>query len=366
MERSSPNTLYSIQALRALAAAWVVIYHQINAERVYGAGVSVLGGPAHFGFAGVDLFFVISGFIMATVTSGRFGKPSAAVDFLGKRVVRIYPLYWICTAAILAVLAVRPSALDPALAQKSVMESLLLLPVQGGPLLVVGWTLTYELYFYVLTAIALAAASQRTVPWLLGAWAVGLALAQLLPAQSPWAILVTSPLAFEFIAGALAGLYWRRLTVAAAWGMLAVGITWLLGACALLIDMPNHGESPSTRTLAFGPAAALIVAGLARLELADKIRVPRVAVLLGDASYSLYLTHLFVLSICGRLAASSAMTGSASGNWAFFIMSFIATCCVAMIVHRLIERPMLRLGHGAWRRLQGMPKRLGQPLTSND
>lgn len=348
MERSSPPTLLSIQALRAVAAAMVVIFHQVNAERVYGGGTTVLGGWAHLGYAGVDVFFVISGFIMATVTAGRFGSRGGAIDFLAKRAIRIYPLYWLCTAVILAVMFLRPGALDPALAEKSVLGSLLLLPLEGGPLLVVGWTLTYELYFYILTAMALAMASERRVPALVAVWATGLAVAQLVPVQGPWLSLVTSPLGFEFIAGVLAGLYWRRLSTGTAMFLLIASAIWLGIAYGLLIDSPDRGQSADVRALAFGPPGLLTVAALARLELAGKIPVPHLAVAMGNASYALYLTHVFVLSISGRIFSALGLTGSVAGNCAFFVVTLSATFLVALMVHHLVERPLMRLGGLAW------------------
>jgi len=246
----------------------------VNAENVYGGGTNILGGWAHFGYAGVDAFFVVSGFIMATVTSGRFGSLSGAIDFLAKRVIRVYPLYWLCSAVILVMLFLRPSSFDPALADKSVAASLLLLPMEGGPLLVVGWTLTYELYFYTLTAMALAMSSERRVPALLSVWAAALVAAQLVPVQGPWLSLVASPLGFEFIAGVVVGLYWRRLSVRAAVSLLVASLVWVLTACGLLAEAPDRGQSAGVRALAFGPPAVFAVAALARVELAGKLPVP--------------------------------------------------------------------------------------------
>lgn len=352
MERSSNPTLFSIQALRAAAAAMVVIFHQVNAERVYGGGTTILGGWAHLGYAGVDVFFVISGFIMATVTAGRFGSPGGAIDFLAKRAIRIYPLYWLCTAAILAVLFLRPGALDPALSDKSVLGSLLLLPLDGGPLLAVGWTLTYELYFYILTAMALAMASERRVPALVAVWATALAAAQMLPVQGPWLSLIASPLGFEFIAGVVVGLYWRRLSIGASVSLLIASLVWLLIACGLLVDTPDRGQAAGVRALAFGPPSMLIVGALARLELAGKVHVPRFLAAMGNASYALYLTHVFVLSISGRIFAGLGITGSVAGNYAFFVATFAATCVVALLVHHLVERPLMRFGGFAWTKLR--------------
>lgn len=114
------------------------MYHLVHAESVYGGGATFFGGPAHFGLGGVDVFFVISGFIIATITAGRLGSTTGALDFLGRRALRIFPLYWLCSAAIVLALIVRPDSLDASIAEKSTLHSLLLLPQEGGPMLVVG------------------------------------------------------------------------------------------------------------------------------------------------------------------------------------------------------------------------------------
>jgi peptidoglycan/LPS O-acetylase OafA/YrhL len=181
------------------------------------------------------------------------------------------------------------------------------------------------------------------VPPLLAAWAIALAGLQWVPATGPWSSLLTSPLAFEFIAGAAAGLYWRRLRPCAAALFVIVATLAMLAGCWTLMDSPNNGQAAWPRTLAFGLPAALLIAGVARLESVGKLRVPRLVVALGDASYSLYLTHLFVLSICGRVWTALGQTGSIAGNIGFLLSSFAACCIVALITHRLVERPLLRL-----------------------
>jgi exopolysaccharide production protein ExoZ len=343
-------TFQSIQALRAVASVVVVIYRLIYAEEVYGGGASVLGGPAHFGFAGVDMFFVISGFIMATITPGQFGSVNNAMRFLGRRAVRIFPLYWMCTTAILVVLLLRPTLLDPKLAEIGIFQSLLLLPQEGGPLLVVGWTLTYELYFYALTALTLATCSRSRVPLVIVGWACTLLLLQLLPAHTPWSKLLTSPLTFEFMAGAIAGLYWRKLPPPFAWAAIVAAVLWLVIAGVWLAEHPFHGQVDHIRVFAFGLPSALLLTGLARLEAEGWMQIPRIGVILGDASYSLYLTHLFVLSISGRVWTLVGATGTNLGNVAFAISTLVACCAVAILVHRFVERPVTSISNMAWLR----------------
>jgi len=326
----------------------VVIYHLVHAEHVHGRGESVLGGPAHFGFAGVDVFFVISGFIMATITAGRFGSIAGALDFLGRRALRIFPLYWLCSAVIVLALFVRPDSLDASFAEKSIVHSLLLWPQEGGPLLEVGWTLTYEMFFYAMTAIALAVSARSRIPRMIAGWAVALLVVQLLPAQAPWSKLLTSPLALEFMAGVIAALHWRRLSVSRAWLTISAGMIWMICAGICLADHPYYGQADRIRVLAFGLPSALLVTGLARLEVDGRIRPPQFAVLLGDASYSLYLTHLFVLSLSGRMWSSLGATGTTPGNIAFVISTFMACCATGLLVHKLVERPMTSFGNRVW------------------
>ncbi len=337
--------LRGIQMLRAAAALAVVIYHMVHAEDVHGGGVSVLGGPAHYGYAGVDVFFVISGFIIARITAGKFGSATFAVQFLCRRAVRIVPLYWLCTLAIAAVLTLHPNALSSKFENKSLLDSLLMIPQAGGPLLAVGWTLSYEIFFYAMAALGLAFGSRAAIHKALLGWALVLLFLQAVPAHGPWISLLTSPLSIQFIAGALVGLHWRRLPSVLAIPAIASGIAWMIAAGFLLLDAPGHGQSDGVRTLAFGLPATLLIAGLARLEADGKAVAPKVLVQLGDASYSLYLTHLFVLSLVSRLGSGLDVTGTVTGNTMLLIIMFIASWITALAVHKCVEKPLLKIGN---------------------
>lgn len=346
-----PYRFQSIQSLRAIAAIMVVVYHMVHAEVVHGGGVSLLGGPAHFGYAGVDVFFVISGFIMATVAAGNFGSTPAALNFLFRRAMRIFPLYWLCTLVVIVLLLVRPASLDAAFFEKGLVRSLLLLPQEDGPLLVVGWTLTFELFFYTMTAVALAFGSSRRASTMILAWAAVLVLVLLLatPANGPWWRLLTSPLTLEFLAGAWVGVHWRKLPDILAWPAAAIGVAWMVAASLLLSELPGYGQSDGVRVIAFGLPAALLIAGLAHMEGSGRILPKGPMVRLGDASYSLYLTHLFVLSLSGRLWSALGATGSVAGNLVFLIITLLLCLVVSVVVHRTIELPIARFSNRAWR-----------------
>ncbi len=162
----------SIQMLRGIAALMVVIFHMVQAEVVHGAGDNLLNGTlANFGYAGVDLFFVISGFVMTTIASGSYQSPRNALRFLMRRAARILPLYYIFTALIVVLLVVRPSMVSERFQFADVVASFLLLPQRQHPLLQVGWTLTYEAFFYLVMAVAIATVKENRMPYFLVAWA---------------------------------------------------------------------------------------------------------------------------------------------------------------------------------------------------
>ena len=115
--------------------------------------------------SGVDLFFVISGFVMVTITGNQFQRAGFVREFLFHRITRIYPLYWLFTLLALAVLLARPDMLKRSFEAQELVRSVLLLPQDGLPLLMVGWTLIHEMYFYIVFSLLLV--SERRVLLLL-------------------------------------------------------------------------------------------------------------------------------------------------------------------------------------------------------
>ena len=159
--------LKNIQLLRALAANGVVLAHLYVVEQKYGQGMIVLPASAQMGAMGVDLFFVISGFIMALLVRGATWR-----KFLVDRVTRIVPAYWFYTTLVLILSLLYPSFVNSSVeGQPSILRSYFLLPDSTGPLLAVGWTLIHEMYFYLACAMILFALTRwcgSFGPWLLG------------------------------------------------------------------------------------------------------------------------------------------------------------------------------------------------------
>lgn len=356
---STRARLRNVQALRAVAALAVVLAHlggTTGIEDTWLAGDYGWLRPLHLpGNAGVDLFFVISGLIMV-VTAGRMAPGvGSAGTFLYRRTTRIYPAYWAATLPVLALFLVAPQMVNSSSsAPPRILESLLLLPQPGLPLLLVGWTLTFELYFYLVFSLALLLPPRRRA-LLLGAWGVVIVtLAFAFPTTTqPWLALVSAPLSLEFLFGAVVGWLILRhrfvspVAVTVVGGAAAAAAIWWGG------DAVGGGWY---RAVVVGGLLAVFVYGVVGLEATDRLVAPRWLQALGDASYSLYLWHVLILAAMGRFLLSR-LPDNAVVHALALVFTLAVVVAGSLVAYRLIERPLLRL-------FRGREKRTGQPPTS--
>lgn len=322
--------LLGIQAARGVAALLVVLYHA--GRGVAPATGSVpLGGAFDFGHAGVDFFFVLSGFIIAYVHRADIGVPAALPRYAWRRLTRIYPVYWLVTAGVLALALLKGTLPVPLAALPS---ALLLLQEDELPL-GVAWTLVHEMFFYAVFALAILWRPLGVAAAL--AW-VALLLARLAGVRLGVPVLhfAGGPINMDFLFGIAAAeavrhvrLAWPRLlAVAGAAGFLAAGLAENAGRIA------TDGLASK---LLFGLAAAAIVLGLAAAERQGRLRVGRAAVLAGNASYSLYLLHTVVIGLTARVLAGLHLPG-------VLVMAIAAAAAVAagLLLYEVAERPVLR------------------------
>ncbi len=280
--------LQSIQALRGIAALLVAIYHVHMLEaaaivRNGGSEAPLAGGLFENGFAGVDLFFVISGFIMVWVTHALPARPAASADFLFARVTRIYPLWWaaaltmtlfiIVTGHQGLVAAAGEGTQTEGLAPGYVIASLLLIPQADFPVLSVGWTLIHEMYFYIIFALLLLV-RRSLLPFALTLWGlvvVAGSFAGLAHHEADGFIpLAVHPLTMEFIFGAAVGL---MVTSGIAWraGLIAVAAAlWFTAALGLQGPADAHALMWG-RVVGFGLPAAALIYGLAVLDVNERL-----------------------------------------------------------------------------------------------
>ncbi len=282
-EAAARRPIVTVQYLRGAACLAVVAFHVLGGS----------DGSFYVGQAGVDVFFLISGFIMWTVTARREPAP---LPFLWRRVTRIVPLYWGITLLVFARRAAAGTATGADLAY-----SLLFIPHRmsdGGsdPLLIPGWTLNYEVFFYLVFAACLAVSPARRLALaaavLAGLVAVGGAFGI---ATLPWSA-YTDPLLLEFLLGAGLGAAYGRL---ARWPGVAGAALAAAGVAGMVALQLADSRVIEWRALLFGGPAAAILAGALVLER----RTPAIGGLLGlgDASYAIYLVHVPVMSLLLRI-----------------------------------------------------------------
>jgi peptidoglycan/LPS O-acetylase OafA/YrhL len=276
--------LQTLQAARGIAANLVILSHLFSVEAKY-ASAGVLPAFSIYGVAGVDLFFVLSGFIMAAVA----GISIESIEFLWRRIVRIYPTYWLVSFAVLAVTLVAPGLVNSSITGSiSLWRSFMLVPGPTVPLLAVGWTLEYEMYFYLVFAVFLAV----RLPILVGlfAWAICLILITMAApdriAASPILRVVTDPLTAEFMIGVVIGMLWRsRRTPGAAVALVigAAGLAFSIGYLAPAVSLATSSQLDLWRVGIIGLPCAFIIYGLSGLENRHRMRLPSPIVLIGDA-----------------------------------------------------------------------------------
>jgi len=344
-----------IQALRGVAALVVVLFHFHVLERVCGPD-AILPSFMGYGRAGVDLFFVISGFIMVSIAGQAKSGVGSSFDFLVKRVIRIYPPYWVVTFGIFVVWFYSEGYFFARLVKENPnwIASLMLWPQDRYPVLLVGWTLIHEMYFYLLFALALL------VPM---AWRAGfasfLALAILgfgfAGFKSDSAVLKVAlhPLTLEFILGGIAALLRPHVT-RQFWSAIVLAVVWIAATNWLLGFTPTHEqfEKEWPRVIIFGPSCALLV--FAAADPARQFFWPRSMIALGDASYSLYLLHVPIFFLMVPLWKANSSPAPVD-NAVALVVALALAIGFSFPFFRWIEQPSLQLGRRLFPLLSARP-----------
>jgi exopolysaccharide production protein ExoZ len=335
---STRTNLQTIQTLRAIAAYMVVVHHAtiMYAERLNPGGFRWLSGAS-----GVDIFFVISGLVMGLSSEKLVERAGAAGYFLARRFERIVPLYWLMTTAKIVLLVLAPGLAVNALGTKwHVIASYLFVPSYNSrgvpePVLVAGWTLSFEMLFYLLFALALSF-HVRPVKLLfpvLGTISIVSIYTRYPGAPAIFAL--CSPLFLEFLYGVILAMilrFGRLPKPASGWLIIA-------GSFAVLLLTPWGGSSLWRAFLWGLPAAAIVMAALG-LELRLKGSIPLWILESGDASYSIYLTHGFALPLVGMLLTRLSLPHAALLTFAT-ILSLLVSAGLGEVTYRLIERPII-------------------------
>lgn len=347
--------LAGIQILRAVAAIMVVLWHLGGVSRNF-QDIDVIPPEfLMFGEAGVDLFFVISGFIICHIS---LTHPFRWQDFVRKRCLRIYPIYAFFSVLALLAWFANPTftfgAPQPTLI--SVVESLLLWPQEQYPLLFVGWSLEHEIQFYIIVGLLFTFGRPQMLPFLLaGLFSLGIVLQATFGRFWDWHLL--TPYYVEFAFGTLVYFHQQTFRKLGWFLPLLAGIALLsvTGWAVETHQMQKIFESSSAvtavsavRSLGFGVGSLLLLCSVLNANFA-KIRSPillgvfTLMVYLGDSSFTLYLSHPFIISAVGKVG--QAIHAQHFVAVLVLIAAFVAACLFSVVFYAILEKPFLAYIH---------------------
>ena len=347
---SVARTYFTVQALRLVAALLVVFHH---AAYLWNDRVAIQAAPNFQRInaqAGVDVFFVISGFVMGVTAPGLLGVRHKAWVFIWRRLVRIVPLYWLFTTLKVVQLWSGSSRSGYKIGGWwQLIASYLFISSKSPlgyplPVLSVGWTLNFEILFYVLFAVALLL--DLSLMWFLSPVLLAIACVgwfrrdMALPTET-----TINPLVLEFWYGLLIA----QLVLRGRRPGWVVGLLLFGGGMTMMLVFPQ--DLLADRAFSWGLPAAAIVWGAIALEEFVGQRLPRWTLELGNASYAVYLIHPFVVSLTWVGLLRINLRGP--GSWTLMIISALLLSTLGgEMVHRLIELPLLNWLRG--KRVRGV------------
>ncbi len=331
-----------IEVGRAIAAAAVVFYHagSMYALPKYGNAVP-WSGWGEIGKHGVDLFFIISGFIIFATHQKDFGHPERLKTYVIRRFVRIYPVYWFWTtvflfmaAAGLATAAIAKSPIDLLSAY-----SLIRLSSENPPLWV-AWTLFHEVAFYAIFSLLILHRSFGIMA--LTVWGLSIVLSSKYtgPDQPTFMTVVTDLINLEFFFGMAIAATFRRTGVKTAAGLLIIGVFSLA-----FVAYHNHAGTLPRNPLFYGVPFALLLSGMVSLEYKKRLSVPAWILAIGAATFSIYLVHGMFLSVIYRIITKIAPSSIPFSLQLIPVIAALVSIGIGYICYLIIERPAL-----AWMR----------------
>lgn len=341
----APAKLLGIEAARGAAAVLVVLYHAARHLKA-NVGFMPLSGMTQFGHAGVDFFFVLSGFIIMFVHRQDLGRPARLMNYFQRRFTRIYPFFWF--SLFVGMILALASHGGQTMSGQGMLYAMTLLPNRDD--LGVAWTLQYEILFYLVFAVGIA--NLRVGAIILAAWMLLVMYAWFAPAVATSNLLaerLASPFNVEFFLGLMAAWLVARRRNFHAGIFLGVGVLIFVGAGILENLALMDGYAPFAR-IAYGLGAMGIVIGLALPRVAGEIVVPSVLIRLGAASYSIYLMHLPCIGIVYKLLAVFGILPLLP-VWGTYLVLVFAGVTGGVLVSRVIEAPLTNAVRNLFKRV---------------
>ncbi|BAZ32372.1 acyltransferase 3 [Cylindrospermum sp. NIES-4074] len=352
--KNSRKKLNILQIFRGIAAILVLLVHG-NALFKINLKQNFIFNIFTFGFAGVDFFFVLSGFIIFYIHQNDIGKKYRFKDFIFKRFLRVYPIYWV-------ILIPRLLFAGKEINFLICLSSFTLFPYPSPPIVNVSWTLSYEIFFYLIFSLFILNGFKYLSPLIITwisliciYWSLHSVNILTIPLDNILLQFIFSGHHLEFVFGCLAAYILNKYRVRQGTLILTLGIVLFLISAIFNVYLLKTIANPHSIDINisehvvpmnrfpffyYGIPSMLIIIGAVALDLNKEIRVPNILIYLGDASYSIYLVHASVINISTNLIAKmhlEQMFQSDISKIAILLIALIAGC----IFHSYIEQPLL-------------------------
>ncbi len=342
----------TIQLLRAVAVMLVVYCHVLDGSWINSFQKHFFY-LENFGAVGVDIFFVISGFII-TVISSVYAKEKEGFYFFIRRIVRVVPLYWLCSFIIVVLDYLKTNRLH---SPYSILKTILFIPFPAdktsfiAPIIFQGWTLSFELIFYVIISIAIAVTNKKYLLVTAMFFLFFIALDFLTGYQNVYLNFLGNGIVLEFLLGVIIGIIFLSgffISKNMANIIFITGIGCLLAS--IFTGFGNiseawfvlNGTLSLPRALVWGLPAALLVGGLVMKEKAGPVNIHVFWITIGNASYSIYLTHTFFLrSLYLRFRAWHI--NKYIHDDILIIITMAIVIALGWLFYKLVEVPLLRM-----------------------
>jgi len=348
-----PSKIKQIDGLQILRAVAVLLVAWVHLDQ-WLFPLTARPLPS-FGIYGIDIFFVISGFIVSSVvlrTRQKLGVV-AMWEFLKRRLIRIFPIYWF-----FCLLEIARQLHSHQLFRQNYFAAFFLLPglrhIETPLLVDFSWTMIFEMFFYYTLALILLGTVRRAVPAAVAIFCGAVVLGGILGIRRPIWIVVCNPIVLEFAFGALLALAYRRFGQRRRLGVVllvlgavaSIGLAMFpFGAIAYGPRMVFNGDGVMLRVMTWGVAALMIVGGMVFWSPTIRSRPGRIAVVLGNSSYSAYLASAMVIEFSMRLlfkVVGGSVPFSIERQAVYQIAGVIAVFVAGWVCYQFIEWPMLR------------------------
>jgi exopolysaccharide production protein ExoZ len=336
------SKLAGVEAARGLAALLVVLVHATGmlADPKY-LGEYPLAGLFKFGHAGVDFFFVLSGFIIYFIHADELGRSQYLKAYWLKRFIRLMPVYWVVLAMFGLLLVISPTKdlyeRDPI----AIVTNILLIPQSHGPILGVAWSLSHEILFYLLFSTLFISKTIGRI--LFSCWFLMIVFNVVTQYFQDWfwGGFVFRIFNAEFFFGLFVAHALRYWPIRFPATFFSLGTLLFLGTGVYESWGPFHPAEWPPRHLAYATGAAMVLYGLVGLENRGRLKLPKIASMLGEASYSIYLLHVIFIMLLQQLYLVSKKYIQMPDAGIFVIMVVISVAG-GLVFSKIIEQPLLR------------------------